>query len=133
MFDLATVIEAAGTGIGGTAVVFGALWKPVVKRHDERQAVNRFLVGTPASPGMKAVPPAGDRLATVETGVYEANKKLDGHSTALEGLALAMGSLTSQVDRVVHQTEQNHGGSMHDTIDGIAAEQSRVAAEKSKA
>ena len=127
MFDLATVIEAAGTGIGGTAIVFGALWKPVVKRHDERQAVNRFLVGTPASPGMKAVPPAGDRLATVETGVHEANKKLDGHSSALEGLATAMTTLTSQVDKVVHQTETNQGGSMHDTIDVIAAEQVRIA------
>ena len=63
MCDLATVIEAAGTGIGGTAVVFGALWKPVMRHHDERQAVSRFLAGTPASPGMKAVPPAGDRLA----------------------------------------------------------------------
>ena len=133
MFDLATVIEAAGTGVGGAVVVFGALWKPVVKRHDERQAVSRFLAGTPASPGMKAVPPAGDRLATVETGVHEANKKLDGHSSALEGLATAMTTLTSQVDKVVHQTETNHGGSMHDTIDDIAKEQSRVATEKSKA
>ena len=133
MFDLATVIEAAGTGIGGTAVVFGALWKPVVRRHDERQAVSRFLVGTPASPGMRAVPPAGDRLVIVETGVHEANKKLDGHSSALQGLATAMTTLTSQVDRVVHQTETNQGGSMHDTIDDIAKEQSRVAMEKSKA
>ena len=133
MFDLATVIEAAGTGIGGTAVVFGALWKPVVRRHDEHQAVSRFLAGTPASPGMKAVPPAGDRLSTVETGVLEANKKLDGHSSALEGLATAMTTLTSQVDKIVHQTETNQGGSMHDTIDDIAKEQSRVATEKSKA
>ena len=133
MFDLTNVVEAAGTGIGGTVVLFGALWKPVVRRHDERQAVSRFLVGTPASPGMKAVPPAGDRLATVETGVHEANKKLDGHSSALEGLATAMTSLTSQVARVVHQTEKDDGDSMHDTIDGIAKEQSRVATEKSKA
>ena len=44
-----------------------------------------------------------------------------------------MTTLTSQVDRVVHQTETNQGGSMHDTIDGIAKEQSRVATEKSKA
>jgi hypothetical protein len=133
VFDLTNVIEAAGTGIGGTVVLFGALWKPVVRRHDERQAVSRFLAGTPASPGMKAVPPAGDRLATVETGVHEANKKLDGHSSALEGLATAMTTLTSQVDLVVHQTETNQGGSMHDTIDDIAKEQSRVATEKSKA
>ena len=120
MFDLTNVIEAAGTGIGGTAVVFGALWKPVVKRHDERQAVSRFLVGTPASPGMKAVPPAGDRLATVETGVHEANKKLDGHSSALEGLATAMTSLTEQMSRVVHQTENN-------TIEVTSPEKVRIA------
>ena len=133
MTNVTGIVEAAGSGIGGTVVLFGALWKPVVKHHDERQAVSRFLAGTLASPGMKAVPPAGDRLATVETGVKEANVKLDGHSSALQGLATAMTTLTSQVDRVVHQTETNQGGSMHDTIDDIAKEQSRVAMEKSKA
>ena len=127
MVDLATVIEAAGTGVGGTAVVFGALWRPVVKRHDEHKALTTFLAGTPASPGMKAIPPAGDRLLAVEVGVSNANTKLDGHSSALEGLAAAMTTLTSQVDKIVHQTEQNNGGSMHDTIDVIAAEQVRIA------
>jgi hypothetical protein len=130
MFDLATVIEAAGTGIGGTAVVFGALWKPVVKRHDDRRAVTTFLAGTPASPGIKAIPPAGDRLMTVEVGVKDANSKLDAHSGALEGLAVAMTTLTEQVTKISHQTEINQGGSMHDTIDVIAAEQVRIKKDK---
>ena len=93
MVDFATAIEAAGTGVGGTAILFGALWRPVVKRHDERRALTIFLSGTPASPGMAAVPPAGDRLVGVERGLMAANAKLDGHSTALEGLAVAVKEL----------------------------------------
>ena len=138
MADVTSIIEAGGTGIGGTAILFGALWKPVVRRHDRTRAMSLFLAGTPAAPGMAAVLPAGDRLVGVEVGLLGANRKLDevvetanSHTAALAGLAAAMESLAQEVAKITHQTETNQGGSMHDTIDVIAAEQERVAIEKS--
>ena len=109
MTDLTNVIEAAGTGIGGTAVLFGALWKPVIKRHDKNKAITAFLVGTPAAPGMIPVKPAGDRLVDVESGVADANQKLDGHTSALAGLAAAVESLAKEVEKISHKVENNVG------------------------
>ena len=72
MADVVTIVETAGTAIAGTAAVFGALWKPFVRKHDQRVNDDTFLHGVSARPGIPGLLPAGERLSAVEVGVQNA-------------------------------------------------------------
>jgi hypothetical protein len=139
--DLVGVIEAAGAGVGGTAAVLAVLWRPILGRHDKKRmeslADDLFMHGSVAIPGVRiVVQPAAQRLAGVETKLLEVGEHVDLLATVVGELKVdvaivgrAVHGVGSQVKDVAHEVHTNAGGSMKDTLDGIALEQDRVATE----
>ena len=123
--DVVTLIEVAASAVGATTGIFALAWKPVVKRHDERVADDLLLHGREAKPGIPAISPAGDRLATLEVGMSEANTKLDDHGEILT-------SLSDNVSAIAAEFNKDHGTTMRDKLDLMADEQVRVADQAAK-
>ena len=117
MADVVTLVETIGSTAAATAAVFGAAWRPVIRRHDQRVNDDAFLHGVAARPGIPGLLPAGERLSAVEVGVQRANDKIDR----------ANGKLDTLVGEVEFQLHRNGGDSLRDKVEQIAHEQTRVA------
>ena len=137
MANVANIVEAVGATVAAGAV----LWKPIMSHRDrralEKKADDLFLHGANAIPGLRLeVVPAAERLTLVEEGVKAANHKLDDHGVQLStlsqdvrSLSLDIRSVAGQVTGVAHEVHTNQGGSLHDTVIRVEAEQARVAIE----
>ena len=130
MADIANIVEAVGATIAAGAII----WKPVMGKRDknrsEKIADDVFLHGSPAISGVRVeLPTAAIRLTGVETGLHDANNKLDALSLDVKSLSLDVRSVAGQVRGVAHEVHTNQGGSMKDNTEAIIAEQGRVAEE----
>lgn len=72
-------------------------------------ADRRFLAGVSASPGIKAIPPAGERLSAVESDVTDVKRTVGEH--------------TVKLDYIVGELSRNSGKSTRDLVEKIAIRQ----------
>ena len=126
MADVASIVEAAGTGAGAVVIIVGALYKPMIRRVTQGKADDLFLHGVRGIPGIrKSLAPAAERLGNVEVEVKKTNATLQEHGVILQRLDAGVGT-------VVHEVQQNQGRSMRDTVEDIAVEQKRVSEQLTK-
>ncbi len=107
-----TAIEAAASVFGASVLLLGLIWRPLMDRHDKKEADEVLLHGSKPLPGIAAIAPLGERLHHVETTLEALSQQVQLASGKID-------DISGQLEVIIKEFKPNGGNSMRDRIDSL--------------